>query len=232
MQILVVENHHASTLGCVGKTIFDAEVTIQVVMAGSGEPLPDSPEGYDGMIVMGGEMNVLDDNRCPYFPGLVALIRSFHQLERPILGICLGAQLIARAFDAELQLGGPFEFGFHPVTLTQDGKNDPLIGHMAESIHIFQWHTDHYALPRNAVKLVSGLDYPNQSYRIGRTTYAVQFHFEVTSEIVERWFASYPEVMNRKPGSEELLQRQIADHMAPANTFCEEFTRRWLALCA
>lgn len=232
MRILAVEHHDAPSLGVVGETLDKEGVETDVIWGEDGDPIPKGVSGYDGMVILGGAMNALDDNRCPYFPELVSLIRTFTEQDRPVMGICLGAQLIARAFDARAHLGGPFEFGFHPIDLTSDGADDPVMGHMSNTLNLFEWHTDHYDLPADAVKLASGRDYPNQAYRVGRATYAMQFHFEVTPPLVDGWINSHAasEMENLAPGYKEWLPRQFDQHMKPSRVFCEELVRRWVSL--
>lgn len=232
MRILIIEHHDTPSLGVVGETLKSEGADTQVVWGEDGEPIPDSPDGYGGMVVLGGAMHALDDERCPYFPKLVSLIRDFTDQDRPVMGICLGAQLIARAFDGCARLDGPFEFGFHPVTPTDAGRTDPVVGHMSETQHLFQWHTDHYDLPPGAVKIASGEDYENQAYRIGRATYATQFHFEVTVPIVEGWLSHHLNDMEDKaPGYQEWLPRQFDEHMENSRSFCRQMTQQWLQLC-
>ena len=177
MRILAIEHHDAPSLGIVGETLNAEGANIRTLWGEHGDAMPDSPRGYDGMVVLGGAMNALDDECCPYFPELLSLIREFTNQDRPVMGICLGAQLIARAFSGRAHLNGSFEFGFHPIDLTEEGKVDPVMAHMADHMNLFHWHTDHYDLPSGAVKLASGRNYPNQAYRIGRATYGMQFHF-------------------------------------------------------
>lgn len=232
IRILAVEHHDAPSLGVVGETLVAEGAKIQVVWGEDGDPIPKSTDDYAGMIILGGTMNAVDDERCPYFPDLVSLIRQFNDQDRPVMGICLGAQLIARAYDAEANLDGPFEFGFHSVSLTTQGKKDPVVSNTADSVHVFEWHTDHYTLPRNAVRLIKGRAYPNQAFRIGRTTYGMQFHLEATTELIEAWISNNPNLAERAPGFEEWLPPQIVSHMVPANAFCRELTRRWLKLCS
>jgi len=232
LRILVIEHHDTPSLGVLGEALIAEKVETHVVWGEDGGPIPDRPDEFDGMVVLGGAMNALDDERCPYFPKLVTLIRGFTDQERPVMGICLGAQLIARTFGGQPHLDGPFEFGFHPVTLTDEGRADPVFGHMPDTLNLFQWHTDHYDLPPDTVKIVSGADYENQAYRIGRATYGTQFHFEVSVPIVEGWLSHHLTGMeNRVPGYREWLPRQFEAHMENSKAFCREVTRRWLGLC-
>jgi len=233
LRILAIEHHDSPSLGVVGETLQAEHVDTRVLWGEDGDPMPDYAEGYDGIIVLGGAMSAVDDERCPYFPDLTALIRQFHSLDKPVLGICLGAQLIARAFGGQAHLDGPFEFGFHPIDLTVDGRNDPVLGHMVDGLQLFEWHTDHYDLPASATKLATGRDYHNQAYRIGRFTYATQFHFEVTRSLVEGWIDSYAaaEMENRAPGYTQWLPGQFDVHIQRSKAFCRETTRRWLELC-
>ena len=230
MRILVIEHHDSPSLGVLGETLDAENAETHILWGEDGDPMPDSPDGYDGMVVLGGAMNALDDARCSYFPKLVSLIRDFTDQDRPVLGICLGAQLIARAFDGRAILDGPLEFGFHPINLTPEGKADPVIGHKPDHLDLFEWHTDHYDLPLAAVKIAGGKDYANQAYRIGRATYGMQFHFEVTAPLVESWI-SHHMMEEKAPGYTEWLPRQFDEHMEASMTFCRGLTRRWLALC-
>jgi GMP synthase-like glutamine amidotransferase len=233
VRILVIEHHDTPSLGIVGETLEAEGVATRVLWGEDGDPMPEDTQGFDGMIVLGGAMNALDDERCPYFPDLLSLIRQFHIREKPMMGICLGAQLIARAFGGRAHLDGPFEFGFHPIDLTAQGRQDPVLGHMADGLHLFEWHTDHYELPGSATRLATGRDYHNQAYRIGRFTYAMQFHLEVTRPLVEGWIDNYAveEMESRAPGYSEWLPGQFEDYLRGSTAFCRETTRRWLDLC-
>ncbi len=231
MRILVIEHHGEPSLGVVGETFRESGVEVDIRWGERGDPIPENPVGYDGIVVLGGAMDALDDERCPYFPALVSLIRDFGVADKPVLGICLGSQLIARSYDAQVHLDGSFEFGFHPVELTDDGANDPLLGHMdAERQHLFQWHTDHYDLPEGAVRLARGEAYSNQCYRVGARTYATQFHFEVDRPMIEGWLATHDNMDERVPGYTDWLPEQLDMHLAASTDFCRVLTRKWLEI--
>lgn len=230
MRILAVEHHDKPTIGVIGETLEELGAEIRTIWGMYGDPLPARHREYDGLIVMGGTMNAGDDEQCPYFPPLVGLIREFAEADKPVLGVCLGAQLIARAFDAELVIGGDLEFGFHPVRPTAAAAADPVLAHFDRPLPLFQWHNDHYTLPPSAERLASGDRYVNQAYRIGRTVYGAQFHFEVTQAQVEDQINHTPDFDAEVPGHREWLPAQFAAHEEASNAFCRSLTRRWAAL--
>jgi len=141
------------------------------------------------------------------------------------------AQLVARAYGAQCHLGRDFEFGFCPISLTEAGKGDPVVGHMLPDQGLFEWHTDHYGLPEGAINLATGTEYPNQCFCIGRATYAMQFHFEITQDIVEGWIRMTGDFCERNvPGYQDWLPGQFETHMDASMDFCRTATRNWLAL--
>lgn len=232
MRVLVVEHHDKATVGMIGETLRELGADLRTVWGMYGDPLPPSHRQADALVVLGGTMNALDDERCPYFPHLTRLVREFADAGKPVLGVCLGAQLIARAFEADLHLGGELEFGFHPVSPTAAAAVDPVLGHLETTLPLFQWHNDHYALPPGAERLATGEQYENQAYRIGRTVYGMQFHFEVTHEMVRDQIEHTPGFDAEVPGHQEWLPEQFAAHEAASNDFCRSLTRRWAALAA
>lgn len=230
MQVLVVEQHDKPSIGVVGEILDAQGVSMRTVWGAFGDPLPRSHRDYAGLVVLGGAMTALDDERCPYFPPLTELIRGFAEADKPVLGICLGAQLIARSFGADLRLGGDIEFGFHAVTPTPAAAGDPVLGALEGPLPLFQWHTDHYALPPGAELLATGEQYENQCYRIGTTVYGMQFHFEVTEAVIQDWIDATPDLERRVPGFRSWLPEQLAAHMGASNEFCRKVARRWIAL--
>lgn len=230
MRVLAVEHHDKSTIGMIGETLRDLGVDIQTVWGMYGEELPRSHREHDGIIVLGGTMAALEDEICPYFPPLIHLIREFAEADKPVLGVCLGAQLIARSFGADLHIGGELEFGFHRVTPTAAAADDPVLGHLDAPLSLFQWHTDHYALPPGAERLATGERYENQAYRIGRAVYGMQFHFEVTRPLVQGYVERMPNLEEQVPGHRDWLPPQFAVHEKPSIAFCRTLTRRWVEL--
>ncbi len=231
MSILVIEHHDNPSLGVVGETIKEAGILTTVLWGENGDVMPGSHAGHDGLIVLGGAMNAMDDTNYPYFPALLKLIRSFGDADKPVLGICLGSQLIARAYGADVHLAGDFEFGFCPISLTPEGLDDPVVGHMHQDQGLFEWHVDHYNLPVDAVELATGVDYPHQCFRMGRATYAMQFHFEVTKEIIEGWIImTGDECDHLSPGYQEWLPGQFKTHLTPSMDFCRTAIQNWLSL--
>jgi GMP synthase (glutamine-hydrolysing) len=230
MQVLVVEQHDQSSVGVVGDTLRELGVGLRTIWGARGDALPRSHRDYDGIVVLGGTMTALDDKARPYFPALTRLIREFAAADKPVLGICLGSQLVARAFDAELRIGGELELGFHTVAPAPAAADDPVFCELGEPLPLFQWHTDHYGLPAGAELLATGERYGHQAFRIGRTVYATQFHFEVTESMVRNWIELSPELEEQAPGSREWVPAQFTGHGEASMAFCRAVTRRWIGL--
>jgi GMP synthase-like glutamine amidotransferase len=194
MRILVVENYRATSLGLIRGELAAAGAVVDTRRAFAGEALPDSHEGHDAIIVLGGEQNALDDANHPYLPALAALMRAFGEADKSVLGICLGAQLLARGYGAENILGRPTEFGWQDVTPTEAGRADPVVGVLDGPSPLFHWHSDTFTLPEGAVHLATSAMTPNQAFRIGRAVYGIQFHFEADTTLVREWNAVFGDV--------------------------------------
>jgi GMP synthase (glutamine-hydrolysing) len=142
---------------------------------------------YNGLVVLGGPMNVDDLERHPHLAVEVELIQQAIDQGLPVLGICLGAQLIAKALGAPVHANGGKEIGWYEVSPTPAAKNDPLFWDFGEREKIFQWHSDIFALPAGAVQLVTSRICPHQAFRYGTNVYGLQFHLEVDERLIERW---------------------------------------------
>ncbi|MEX0853620.1 MAG: hypothetical protein WD036_10130 [Bauldia sp.] len=124
VRVLVVENYVATPLGLVGQALVEASAEIDLRQAWLGAPLPADHAGYDGIVILGGAQSAVDDDDHPYLPEVAALARGFGKAEKAVLGICLGAQLVARGYGGKNILGRPIEFGWHCVLPTAAGRDD------------------------------------------------------------------------------------------------------------
>lgn len=142
---------------------------------------------YHGLIVLGGPMNCDQVHRHRHLVTEIDLIEQALVAGKPVLGICLGAQLLARALGAQVTRNAVPEIGWYDVEPTPAAAGDPLFTHLAPRQRIFQWHGDTFDIPRDAVHLARSPDCENQAFRWGDNAYGLQFHLEVDSAMIHRW---------------------------------------------
>jgi GMP synthase-like glutamine amidotransferase len=233
MHVLVVQNFEGASLGQVAIALDEADATVETIRADKGEKLPDAANGYDALVVLGGGQNALADDVCPWLPGLCDLMRDFSDSDRSVLGICLGGQLLARAYGAQNIVGGATEFGWREVELTDDGVSDPIFTGVDDRFRTFEWHDDTFILPRGAVRLAGNLDVHNQAFRIGRAAYGVQFHFEADRPMVKQWSDAFATLLaERQPGWTERHPAEAALHGPQADAAGMTIARNWVRTIA
>ncbi len=144
-------------------------------------------EGYHGLVVLGGPMNADEVEIYPHLRTEVRLVCEAVARGIPVLGICLGAQLIARALGARVRAGGATEIGWYRVDTTAAARSDPLFSHFGPTEFVFQWHRDSFEWPPGAVPLATSTTCAQQAFRYGDRVYALQFHLEVDERLIDRW---------------------------------------------
>jgi GMP synthase (glutamine-hydrolysing) len=231
LRILTVQNSRTAPLGLLGDYLTEFGAELVIVTPPENDALPADAEGFDGAVVLGGPQSAADDATSPYIPRLLDLMRAFADADKPILGICLGAQLLARAHGEPVYQHSLMERGFKPVEATPAGASDPVLGSFGPVRHIMQWHYDTFDLPKDAVLLATGPDCANQAFRLGDSQYGLQFHPEVNAGIVQDW-------VRRAEGAtpEEIaalareMDVQVERYLPGAAAFARELARNWLEL--
>ena len=188
-RILVCQHVAFEILGTLNPLLRRHGVRIKYVNFGRDPEARPSLDGYEGLVVLGGPMSVNDTERHPHLATEIELIGRALERGLPVLGICLGAQLLARALGAEVRPGPEKEIGWYDVSLAPEARTDRLFAHFGPSEKIFQWHGDGFELPEGAVRLASTPVCPNQAFRYGEDAYGLQFHLEVDPDLIERWLS-------------------------------------------
>lgn len=161
-------------------------IPYEVADASAAGAIPRSPEGIGGLVILGGPMGVYEEARYPVLREQRALLRAATEHDLPVLGICLGAQLLASAFGAAVYPGSGPEIGWAPISLTPEGHADPVLAPLADAPPVFHLHGDTFDRPGLAVHLACSELYEMQAFRLGRRAYGLQFHLEFSATTVER----------------------------------------------
>jgi len=198
--ILVLRHAPEVPLGSVAGVLAEAGLPFRYVDLFQAVPARLPLEDAAGLIVLGGAMSANDVAEYPFLGPEMAWIRQAVDRRLPLLGICLGAQLLAKALGARVYRNQVKEIGFFNVELTAAAGSDRLFGGHGPSELVFQWHGDTFDLPSGAVHLARGEYCPHQAFRYGESAYGVQFHLEMTPELLEAWL--------REPGFERELAEQ------------------------
>lgn len=186
-EVLVFQHDPFEDLGFFAEVLERHRTDFRTIRLFHGETPYEDWGRVRALLILGGPMNVSDEDRYPFLRWEKTIIRAAIQDEVPVLGICLGAQLIAAALGTNVYPGPVKEFGWYPVSITPHGQVDSLLGYLPEKPIVFQWHGDGFDLPPGALRLASSVDYENQAFRVGKKIYGLQFHLEVTPPMIERW---------------------------------------------
>ncbi|HEY1458234.1 MAG TPA: type 1 glutamine amidotransferase [Solirubrobacteraceae bacterium] len=178
--------------GLIAETAARRALRLEVCRVFEAAPLPEAGE-LAGLVVMGGPMGVSDTDEHPHLQAETELIASAVGQGTPVLGVCLGAQLLAHALGGRVYPGSTAQIGAGEVMLTAEGRGDPVLGcTRGERIPVVHWHAETFDLPAGAVRLARSETCENQAFRIGECAYGFQFHVEVDRELATGWQPHLP----------------------------------------
>ena len=217
--ILVVQNSKAEGLGTLGDLLTKDGFRLENIFAKK-EKLPTSD--YSLLVVLGAPESANDN--LDYLKDEMALIRQFVKKQRPVLGICLGSQLLAKSFGAQVFRGARKEIGFyHDLHIENDSK---LFSGFENPFTVFHWHGDTFSLPQNAIRLVSSKDYENQAFLLG-TAVGIQFHIEVTNEMINLWLDKSQELSNTPYIDPNKIKQEISVNLPKVKKNMEIFYKNF-----
>jgi len=182
-----VQHADREGLGLLERALDGQRLAVRTVRTWRGEPVPRGAGTAPALIILGGPMSVYDAVRHPHLADEIALAADALRRNLPILGVCLGSQILAAAAGSRVYRGPAREIGWYPVTLNGHGLRDPVLGALPAEAMVYHWHGDTFDLPPGAARLASSRLYGNQAFRIGTRAYGVQFHPEITVEMVDEW---------------------------------------------
>lgn len=194
MSVLILKNVSTEGPGTIEDFLIAQGIPYRIVDLGK-EAVPPSDD-FDALVMMGGPMSVNEEGSYPYITRELELVNTFIGGGRKVFGVCLGAQIMAKALGAKVYAGPEKEIGWHDIELTEDGIRDPLMKKLAvhpragdfwKRFRVFHWHGETFDIPAGAKRLAKSALYPNQAFRYGDDAYAFQFHIEVKKEMIYEW---------------------------------------------
>lgn len=224
MTVLVIENAARVPIGRLGEVMTESGISFETVAMYAGtEP---KREDWDAVVILGGEMGAYESLRCPWLDDEMEFIRWAIAEEIPVLGICLGSQLIAHATGGKAYLAEQPEVGFVDLELTEPGSHDPVVSTL--DAPVLAVHRDTFDLPPGATALAASDRYVH-AYRLG-SALAIQFHPEADREIVARWIAEggVDAMAVQADTSVEAFALEVAEHETEADESARRLFRAWL----
>ena len=214
-------------LGTIADALDKTGVAARIVDSFQGEPIPKDLDGTDGLILLGGPMGVADRDRMPFLKEELLLIDRALKEKKPILGVCLGAQLLAHALGARVRRGEKKEIGWHLVRLTEQGQADPLLTGVESSLFAYHWHWDVFDLPPGAVPLAFSEQTRHQAFRYGPSAYGFLCHLEITENIIQEMIRHFSDELAEQNMDGGWLMEQAREHLPPLERISAKVFGQW-----
>ena len=222
LSVLVFQHDRYDDPGYLGEALLRRGARLTIIRLDEGEAIPDI-KPYHILLVMGGTMNVYQEDKYPWLVEETQAIREAVESERAVLGVCLGGQLLAKALGAEVRLGAATEIGLTKITLTEAGKADALFRGLRD-IEAVEWHDDTFDIPNEGVVLACSESCAHQAFRFGPHAYGLQFHPEVSPMILAEWIKEAGESVDRS-SFQHAVERKAGVLEAQAERLIENFLR-------
>ena len=214
MRVLVLRHVPHEHLGTLARSLEENNINHQYINLYEKGAQDIFIEGYDGLIILGGPMNVYEVDKYPFLQREDRAIKEALHKRMPILGICLGAQLIAKALAAKVMKNEEKEIGWYPLKISKEAASDNLFSSFNPEETVFQWHGDTFEIPDGAVHLAESPFCTNQAFRYKSNVYGLQFHLEVTPQMIREWL-EVPENKREIDSLEEAINPEYIRNQTP-----------------
>lgn len=229
-KVWVLQHIEVETLGTISDALDNEGVNYECVRPFNGEKVPENMDNADGLIIMGGPMGVYEQDLYPYLSDEMHLIEQALKDHKPVLGTCLGSQLLAAVLGAPVIKGVKKEIGWHEIRLTQDAETDFLWSGIEQHFTGYHWHGDIFELPLGAASLASSEITQHQAFRYNDNAYGFLFHMEVTGQMIEQMVAAFQaELIDAGVDGAEIIEH-MNEHLPNLYSIGQTVYRRWAGL--
>jgi GMP synthase (glutamine-hydrolysing) len=228
-EVLIIQHEAGEGPGTIEEELIRAGHKVRRVRIDQGDKVPNEVGVMGGLVVMGGSMGVGDQGKLSHLKDEIVLLKQFHKAEKPILGICLGAQLLAAALGTEVAAGEK-EIGWFPVRKLPDAFKDPVLRRLPENFPALMWHGDHFALPKGAVHLLSTDKCACAAFRHGKKAYGLVPHLEMTAAMVDEMVASSRKKLESAGVEVSGILEDTSENAEPAEELARVMWRAWIGL--
>ncbi len=229
-RVVVVQHAECEKPGLIAEALQSRGYTFETVLTSAGEPAPKDLNQAQGLVIMGGPMGVYEQDRYPFLRDEMSLIECALRESKPILGVCLGSQLLAAALGAEVRKGREKEIGWHPVTLTESTFGDPLLKGLDRTFTAYHWHGDVFEAPEGAVNLASSNLTACQAFRYGKNAYGFLFHMEIVPEILEGMLRTFADELKEEGLNDDNIRRQAQTYLPTLQAIGKHVFEKWAEL--
>ena len=228
--VLVLQHAASEGLGTIEDALRAAGHSFQYIKTFAGDSVPESAGDAPGLVIMGGPMGVYEYDQYSFLRHEMKLIESFLKEEKPILGVCLGSQLLASTLGAEVKKGPRKEIGWFQIHLRDEAGNDPLWKDQPKSFTAYHWHGDIFDLPKGGVSLASSDLTTQQAFRYQTNAYGFLFHMEVTQEQIQNMLREFDDEIRQEKLDGAAILNQSATGLPAMQKVGSAVFARWASL--
>lgn len=228
--VIVLQHAASEGLGNIADALSACGRTFQYIRSYAGESVPRDAGAYRGLVIMGGPMGVYEHSQYPFLRDEMKLMESFLKAGKPILGVCLGSQLLASVLGAEVKKGARKEIGWYPIRLHAEAAQDSLWKGQPASFNAYHWHGDIFDLPKDAVPLASSDLTALQAFRYGNQSYGLLFHMEVSHEQVRGMLREFESEIQQEKLDGRLILDQTTMFLPAMQQVGRTVFKRWAEL--
>ncbi|MGH9356400.1 MAG: type 1 glutamine amidotransferase [Terriglobia bacterium] len=229
-RVVAIQHVECETPGLIEEALASKGFSVEHILSFRGQPAPKELGPAHGLVLMGGPMGVYESERFPFLQDEMRLVEKTLRDGKPVLGVCLGSQLLAAALGSKVRKGARKEIGWHPITLTEAGCDDPMLKEVGRVFVAYHWHGDVFDVPDRATNLAASVCTECQGFRYQGNAYGLLFHMEITPEILKGMVHTFREELDQEGLSGDEILNQAIQHLPELQAVGRLVFDQWAAL--